>query len=314
METNKNYRVLYLYRKLLNGEVINKFEEAERFGVNERSIQRDLEELKYFIEENSRDGDNYETVTYDRKKKGYIVNKKMKPSLTNSEVFAVCKILLESRAFTKTELMPIIDKLISCCVPKENLKLVNDLIRNEKFHYIEPHHKSEFIDKLWDIGIAVNERRKINIEYSKMKDNDTVNREIKPVGILFSEYYFYLVAFIEDIDKEIYFENKDDSYPTIYRIDRIRSYEIKEERFFVPYKDRFEEGEFRKRIQFMWGGKLQQIKFKYKGISVESVLDRLPTAEIIKEENGVYFIKAEVFGKGIDMWIRSQGDLIEVYK
>ena len=33
---------------------------------------------------------------------------------------------------------------------------------------------------------------------------------------------------------------------------------------------------------------------------------------IIDEENGVYTISAEVFGKGIDIWLRSQGDVVKV--
>ena len=78
----------------------------------------------------------------------------------------------------------------------------------------------------------------------------------------------------------------------------------------MPYRDRFEEGEFRKRIQFMYGGKLQTVKFVYTGPSIESVLDRLPTAEILEERDGAYTVQAEVFGKGIEMWLRSQGDLI----
>lgn len=86
----------------------------------------------------------------------------------------------------------------------------------------------------------------------------------------------------------------------------------------MPYTDRFEEGEFRKRIQFMYGGKLRRVKFKYWGYSVEAVLDKLPTARILSEEihedgkRTVYTISAEVFGDGIDMWLRSQGDNIEV--
>ena len=104
----------------------------------------------------------------------------------------------------------------------------------------------------------------------------------------------------------------EDSFPTIYRMDRIHSLKISKEKFNIPYKDRFEEGEFRKRIQFMYGGKLRKIKFKYSGTCVEAVLDRMPTAKILKEEDGVYTISAEVFGDGVDMWIRSQGDMIEV--
>ena len=48
------------------------------------------------------------------------------------------------------------------------------------------------------------------------------------------------------------------------------------------------------------------------GAYVEAILDRLPTAKIISEENGKYIISAEVFGDGIDMWLRSQGENIKI--
>lgn len=77
------------------------------------------------------------------------------------------------------------------------------------------------------------------------------------------------------------------------------------------YAKRFQEGEFRRRVQFMYGGKLQKIRFKYTGPSIEAVLDRLPTAEILSQNDSGWTISAEVFGKGIEMWMRSQGDYIQ---
>jgi len=62
----------------------------------------------------------------------------------------------------------------------------------------------------------------------------------------------------------------------------------------------------------MYGGKLRNVKFKYTGDDIDAILDRLPTAQILEEEKGYYIVKAEVFGKGIDMWLRSQGDKVEV--
>ena len=203
-------------------------------------------------------------------------------------------------------------KLIECCVPPDNQRLVADLIKNEEFHYIEPRHKTVFIDKMWDLGQAIQQCRYIEIEYLRTKDKAIVKRKVKPVAIMFSEYYFYLTAFIDDNKLREHFDVINDSFPTIYRIDRIKSMKILDERFHIPYSSRFEEGEFRKRIQFMYGGKLQKIKFRYSGSSVEAVLDRLPTAQILDETDGVYTISAEVFGKGIDMWVRSQGDAVEV--
>ena len=131
------------------------------------------------------------------------------------------------------------------------------------------------------------------------------------MAIMFSEYYFYLTAFIEDEAVRKDFDVINDSFPTIYRIDRIKKLRVLEERFHIPYTDRFEEGEFRKRIQFMLGGKLQKVKFIYSGIDIDAILDRLPTAKILSEEDGKYVVEAEVFGKGIDMWLRSQGVLVE---
>jgi hypothetical protein len=89
-------------------------------------------------------------------------------------------------------------------------------------------------------------------------------------------------------------------------------YEILEETFPVPYGSRFEEGEFRKRIQFMYGGQLRQIHFRYTGPSLEAVLDRLPTAQVMEQDETGWIISAEVYGAGVDMWLRSQGEYVEV--
>lgn len=135
---------------------------------------------------------------------------------------------------------------------------------------------------------------------------------MRPAAIMFSEYYFYLTAFIDDEEVKKDFNVLNDSFPTIYRIDRIRSMRITDEKFHIPYSSRFEEGEFRKRIQFMYGGKLQKVQFRYTGPDVDAILDRLPTAKILDEEDGAYIISAEVFGTGINMWLRSQGPYVEL--
>ena len=53
------------------------------------------------------------------------------------------------------------------------------------------------------------------------------------------------------------------------------------------------------------------MKFQYSGADIDAVLDRLPTAKVLEEKDGVYLVSAEVFGSGIDMWFRSQGDAVE---
>lgn len=306
MEQNgvKSARLLEIYSRLSEGVVLKKSELAQDFHVTQRSIQRDIEDLRCFFAERHLEQD----VIYDTKLRGYRLMQATPKGLSNSEILAVCKILLESRSMRKDEMLPILDKLICCAVPESSQKAVKALIANEELHYVEPHHNRPILDGLWEIGQAIKNQQIIEIEYERMKEPRLVRRRVQPVGIMFSEYYFYLTAFLED---KTDFENPDDLFPTIYRIDRIHSFKVLNEHFRIPYTSRFEEGEFRKRIQFMYGGKLERVKFRYSGPSIEAVLDRLPTARILSQDENGWTVEAEVFGKGIEMWLRSQGEYIE---
>lgn len=311
-KTGKSNRTLSLYSRLSAGKIINKAEEAKRFGVNEKSIQRDLDEIRVFLENQTAEDGIPNELIYDRKAKGYRFVQGEHLCLTNAEILAVSKILLDSRAVTKKEMDNLIDKLVDNCVPKQNQEMVNDLLRNEKFHYVEPKHGKVFINNMWDIGKAITNRKIIEFDYQGMQGHSPKHRIVEPQAIMFSDFYFYLAAFIRNIDKEAAFRNPNDAFPTIYRIDRIQNVTVTDENYNVVYKDRFEEGEFRKRIQFMYGGKLRKVKFIYSGFSIEAIEDKLPTAKVQKQEDGTYLVEAEVFGDGIDMWLRSQGDKVQV--
>ncbi len=301
--TLKTDRILNIYSRLVNGDTLRKKELAQQFHVTERSVQRDMESLRCFFTEQGLQQD----IVYDKTAKGYRLESPAHAPLNNSEILAVCKILLESRSMRRDEMFPILDKLIACCVPERSKQAVTELLANEKYHYVEPHHGKNLLPGLWKIGQAVQNHQMMEIQYERLKEPKLVRRRVLPVGIMFSEYYFYLTAFLEDKTE---FDNPDDIFPTIYRIDRIRDFKVLEAHFKVPYKERFQEGEFRKRVQFMYGGKLQRIKFRYTGPSIEAVLDRLPTAQILNQDETGWIVTAEVFGKGIEMWLRSQGDFV----
>ncbi len=276
---SKMNRILTLQRLLLKGLVINKRETAQQYHVTEKTVQRDIDLLRSFFAEQP---DRLE-IFYDAKQKGYRLIQAEDKALSNSEVYAVCKILLESKAMVKEELFPILDKLVENCAPRESLLQVQALISNERFHYIPPQHGRAFVSFLWQLSTAVCEHQMIEMTYQKTHGGGQAVRRIKPVGILFGEYYFYLAAYIDGIDQKHHFANPQDNAPTIYRIDKILAYKLLDEKFDIPYKDRFQEGEMRKRIQFMYGGKLEKMKFVYTGPNLEAVLDRLPTARVLSE-------------------------------
>lgn len=312
---SKNYRTLSMYISLCEGHTVNKKEAAMRFGVDERSIQRDIDDIRAFLDDHrtTDSGDN-RYIEYDRYKKGFVMTGDEASMMTNSEILAVVKILLESRAFTKREMSVILEKLVNGCVPLKNMKLVGELIANEKYHYVELRHKEYIQDKLWSIGNDIHEHNLVQLRYARgSAPRESIKRIVEPVAIMFSEYYFYLNAYIVEKDVNGKYVHQYD-YPTIFRIDRIKNYKTLNEKFKVSYANRFEEGEFRKRIQFMYPGQLMSIELKYYGNNPEAILDRLPTARVIEENGNESIIKAEVYGKGVIMWLLSQKDMIEILK
>ena len=65
----KAYRILDLSDRLKNGEVINKYAAAFRYGVNERSIIRDIKELRYYYDNAVPPVE----IVFDRVRKGYVM-------------------------------------------------------------------------------------------------------------------------------------------------------------------------------------------------------------------------------------------------
>jgi len=312
---DKIRRVLEIYDRLLNGRIINKTEEAGRYGVNERSIQRDIDDIRIFLSDfSAMKGDSAKTVEYSRTDKGFYLTGNDGNVMTNSEILALCKILLESRAFSAKRVKGILDKLILGCAPRANMELVGELVSNEEFHYNQVSGALDSLDTLWELAACIKEQQMVDIYYIRSSDdNSPIKRTIEPVSIMFSEYYFYLQGYIVDKTGEDTFEHKYD-YPAIFRVDRITDLIKKNKKYKMVYANRFEEGEFRKRVQFMTPGKLTKVKFIFYGHNCSFILDRMPTARVIEcnKEKTEYTIETEVYGKGIIMWLLSQGSKIKV--
>ncbi|MDD6061095.1 MAG: WYL domain-containing protein [Oscillospiraceae bacterium] len=294
----KSFRLLNMYERLNKGERLYKQSLADAYGVSLKTVQRDMDDLRAYIAELH--GDEAEmTLTYDRAGNCYTLVRQEREWMTNEEALALCKILLESRAFPKQELSRLVEKLIAQIAPADRA-VAEELIRNEMFNYIPPHHGKALLAPIWELSRYIVAHQMIAFDYTR-QDGKKSRRVMKPVGILFSEFYFYCIAF-DGADKT--------DYPIVFRIDRMEHVEPTGERFAVPYKDRFQDGEFRKRIQFMYMGPLRRVTFEYTGV-LEAMLDKVPTAKVIAQKDGVYTITAESYGDGILMWLGAQGNKVQ---
>lgn len=64
----------------------------------------------------------------------------------------------------------------------------------------------------------------------------------------------------------------------------------------------------------MYGGDWKRVKFEFNGGIIESVLDRFPTAQLLKKDyvNNRFLVEIEVIGDGVMMWLLSQGSRVKI--
>lgn len=281
MENEKNERMLEIFFRALRGESISVKKFAEEYKVSTKSISRDINRIQEFLSEHRELMQNAE-LTYSYKNRAYLFNSD--EFLKNKELFALVKVILGSRCFSKEEVLTLIAKLKRFTTIHDKQQLEN-LIRKEVYHYHEVKSDCKsVIENLWKLIQAIEEKRTITITYYKM-NREEVKRKIKPTAILFSEYYFYLIAYMAD----------DAEYKAKYfRVDRISAMMEHRENFQLDRKYDFDEGDLREKNQFMFPGENIKIRFAFSGLSVQAILDRLPTAKIVEKNGNTSIIEAEV--------------------
>ncbi len=300
MDNTKQYRVLEIFFRALRGEDISVQKLANEYGVSTKSVSRSISDLKAFLADNRELVGNTE-FEYSHKDKCYRLF--MDEFLSSKELFALVEVMIGARAFSRDELLILVDKLKRFTTGEDKTKLA-ELIRKELYHYPEVKHDCESVqDRLWQIINCITEKKEISVEYYRM-DRKWVTHRLRPAAVMFNDFYFYLIAFVT--------EGKTHK-PYYFRLDRIKDITEHRKKFEANNIPGFDEGELRKRSLFMWPGELRTIRFEFSGPSVQAVLDKLPTAKIIERlGNNKYLIEAETYGDGIKMWLLSQGTWVKV--
>ncbi|MEK5232788.1 hypothetical protein MHB42_13565 [Lysinibacillus sp. FSL K6-0232] len=178
------YRILQLYDRFRKGETINKLGIAKSLDVNERTVQRDIQSIRTYLEKSS----VTQSIQYSRAEKGYrLVGDR--EGLSPKGLLTVTKILLESRALNTAEMKDLIASLLAQGT-KDDKQFIHSIVGNELLHYRPLQHNQPLLDTLWAIAASIRSKTVIEIEYQRM-DYQKKHHIVKPVAILFLEYYFY---------------------------------------------------------------------------------------------------------------------------
>ena len=199
--------------------------------------------------------------------------------LLSKELISIIKMMIGCRAFSKMEILDIITKLKKFTSFNDR-NMLEKIIMKEMYHYNEVNHDCKsVIDNLWQLTRCIHERIEISVSYYKIS-RDMVERRLMPVAIMFSDYYFYLIAYRCD---------DNDWKPLYYRVDRIVNVIEHRKHFEIDREHDFDEGELRNKIQFMF-----------------------PTAKVINKTGNAAIIEAETYGTGVNMFLLSQGSKVKV--
>ena len=284
--TKKN-RMLEIFFRAMKGENISVKNLADEYGVSSKSISRDLGEIKNFLCEN-RDLVGNTELKYAANSKTYYLE--FDNFLLSKELISIIKMMIGCRAFSKMEILDIITKLKKFTSFNDR-NMLEKIIMKEMYHYNEVNHDCKsVIDNLWQLTRCIHERIEISVSYYKIS-RDMVERRLMPVAIMFSDYYFYLIAYRCD---------DNDWKPLYYRVDRIVNVIEHRKHFEIDREHDFDEGELRNKI-----------RFEYTGMSVQAILDKIPTAKVINKTGNAAIIEAETYGTGVNMFLLSQGSKVK---
>lgn len=298
MDSKYDRSMAILFRGL-RGENLSIKKLSEEYEVSPKSISRSINDLKAFLADH-RELVGHSEIRYSNQDKSYHLY--VDEFLTSKELLSLMEVLIGTRAFSKIELLTIVDKLKRFSTA-EDRKLIGDLITNELYHYSEVKHDCDSVqDTLWKLVNNIRGKHEISIDYFRT-NRDFVTHRVRPATVMFSDFYFYLIAFPVDGDTR---------KPLYFRVDRIKNITVHRKTFSTEDSPEYDEGLLQQRSLLMWPGKLRTIRFEFTGPSVQAVLDKLPTAKIIDRSEGKFIIEAEVYGDGIKMWLLSQGAWVKV--
>ena len=268
MENTRRDRVLEIFFRGLRGEDLCVQKLADEYEVSTKSVTRSLNDLKAFLADH-RELVGHTELQYSHRDKCYRLY--MDEFLSSKELFSMVEVLIGARAFSKDELLQLTSKLKRFTTPEDRSKL-EELIRKELYQYPEVKHDCESVmDTLWQLMLCISEKREITVEYYRA-DRALKEHRLRPASLMFTDYYFYLIAFNTEGDED---------KPLYFRVDRIRYITEHRKKFTTADAPTFDEGLLRQRSLFMWPGKLRTIRFEFTGISVQAVIDKLPTARVI---------------------------------
>ena len=189
VKTDKITRILILYHQLLNGQHINKALFSWEHGINERSFDRDIEDIRLFLSELHLLRD----VIYDKHSDTYYLTGDTPVYMERMDAAIIARILLDSQVLRNDEMTGLCEALLKTTVPKDAAAIQNYL-KYDTAQY-QSDIKVPILKLLGDLYAAIDSGTDIELAIHTTK-SDLPPIVVSPLEISMKDGRFYLIAAI----------------------------------------------------------------------------------------------------------------------
>lgn len=294
---NSSERIIDILMSMLRGERIDIDTSKSLYGVSERTIKRDLGTIR----NNEKFASKY-VMHYNSVQKNYNVTSigMIKPE----EVLAILKILISSRALSKSELKDVTQHFLEL-VATEDRAPIKLLISTTSENYIPavdnpifPHVK-EFAE--WIIA-----KKEISFMYNDNIASDEITKKQTgvPLSMYFDNHHFYVMMYLTEQDKT-----------SLYRLDRFQKIKADGKTINVPADKKPDVGRMINKTFLLNGGNHIHYKFRYAS-GKQVALDNVPNSYLSDDNDSsnpnATIVEGELFSQGALLWVLSQGAQVKV--
>ncbi len=209
MKTDKITRILILYSMLAKGNKVYKSIFSMEHEINERSFDRDIEDIRLFLSEIYSPNE----LVFDKAENAYYITGQTRSEIDSGEAYVLAKTLLGSKALRKDEAEGIVESLIGVVSNKE-ARILKSKLSNDVISYDGGKHDKAILKFIRDLSNCIFENKYIKMKYH-ISEQNVQEIEVYPKDIQCENSQFVLYASKTKADN-----------PTKYLIDKIEEFEI----------------------------------------------------------------------------------------
>ena len=187
IRTDKNTRLLVLYDALLNGNSIDKKTFAMEHGIDERSFDRDIEDIRLFLSESF----SCDELIFDRGTNTYYLSGSRPKYMDRMEATVISKILLESGLLRKDEMQGLLDSLMSSVTGRDAKAIKNYLSQDLKRYKTTT--QAAVLKFVEDLYVVIKSDHDIKVTICE-DNSKSIIRNVSPLEIICYNKEFCLVA------------------------------------------------------------------------------------------------------------------------